>query len=411
MTTQPTTSTVSTRRNTTSAEANVAAQLGAPVQFGDTDMRDPRSVIMVCSANLTVARDFLLTLKETLNKRQTTLLALDLIQVGLNNLLCSDLATSPVSQGTPLDETKLEEIVKNAVAAQLANSTAAPTYGAIAARPPTVTPANKAPGLTPAPPKFKITVVPESGCPGINTAEDTKRLLQTRPPRDYGIRVDKIVTLKDNAILLESRCDSVLKIADSKVLKDLKLKAVPIRKRWPRMLISDVPEGTTQEQLVEELTGQNLPDSVPKNFIGKIFKQNRRTQRNTESRSSAGSANFVVEVHPAARRFYLQTGRVYTAWRSHHIRDFLEVTRCYNCQRYGHISRNCNSPTACGYCSSTEHDSNACRHRDDPQKHKCVNCLRSGAKDTAHHTAANMCPIYKHRLQDVINATLYDVDG
>ncbi|KAH0812342.1 hypothetical protein GEV33_010449 [Tenebrio molitor] len=128
------------------------------------------------------------------------------------------------------------------------------------------------------------------------------------------------------------------------------------------MLISDVPEGTTQEQLVEELTGQNLPDSVPKNFIGKIFKQNRRTQRNTESRSSAGSANFVVEVHPAARRFYLQTGRVYTAWRSHHIRDFLEVTRCYNCQRYGHISRNCNSPTACGYCSSTEHDSNACRH-------------------------------------------------
>jgi hypothetical protein len=80
-------------------------------------------------------------------------------------------------------------------------------------------------------------------------------------------------------------------------LKDLKLKAVPIRKRWLRMLISDVSEGTTQEQLVEELTGQNLPDSVPDDFIGKIFKQNRRIQRNTDSRSSAGSANFIVEVH------------------------------------------------------------------------------------------------------------------
>jgi hypothetical protein len=52
---------------------------------------------------------------------------LDLIQVGLNNLLCSDLATSAVSQRTPIDETKIEEIVKNAVAAQLANSTAATT--------------------------------------------------------------------------------------------------------------------------------------------------------------------------------------------------------------------------------------------------------------------------------------------
>jgi hypothetical protein len=193
------------------------------------------------------------------------------------------------------------------VAAQLANSTAATTYGAIAARPPTVTPVSKATVSTPAPPQLKITVVPETGCPDINTAEDTKRLLKTRAPRDYGIRVDKIVTLKDNAILLQSRCDSILKLAESKVLKDLKLKAVPIRKRWPRMLISDVSEGTTQEQLVKELTGQNLPDD----FIGKIFKQNRRIQRNTDSRSSAGSANFIVEVHPTARRFYLQTGRAY----------------------------------------------------------------------------------------------------
>jgi hypothetical protein len=261
-----------------------------------------------------------------------------------------------------------------------------------------MTPASKAPVSTPAPPKFKITVVPESGCPGINTEEDTKRLLQTRPPRDYGIRVGKIVTLKDNAILLESRRDSVLKLADSKVLKDLKLKAVPIRKRWPRMLISDVPEGTTQEQLVEELTGQNLPDSVPENFIGKIFKQNRRTQRNTES------ANFVVEVHPAARRFYLQTGRVYTTRYpgSNALLQLSPIRPHFEELQFTHC---------CGYCSSTEHDSNACRHREDSQKHKCVNCLRSGAKDTAHHTAANMCPIYKHRLQDVINATLYDVDG
>jgi hypothetical protein len=38
------------------------------------------------------------------------------------------------------------------------------------------------------------------------------------------------------------------------------------------MLIADVPASATQDQLVEELSGQNLPDSVPEQFIGKIFK-------------------------------------------------------------------------------------------------------------------------------------------
>jgi hypothetical protein len=106
-----------------------------------------------------------------------------------------------------------------------------------------------------------MTIIPEPDCPGIRTAEDTKKILQSRAPCDYGIKVDKIVAMKDNAVLLDSRCDSILKLADSQILKDLRLKAVPIKKRWPRMLIADVPASVTQYQLVETLSGQNLTDS------------------------------------------------------------------------------------------------------------------------------------------------------
>jgi hypothetical protein len=250
-----------------------------------------------------------------------------------------------------------------------------------------------------------MTVIPEPDCLGIRTAEDTKKILQSRTPRDYGIRVDKIIPLKDNAVLLESRCDSILKLSDSQILKDLRLKAVPIKKRWPRMLIADVPASVTQDQLTEELSAQNLPDSIPEQFIGKIFKHGRKASGASQSRALTDSVNYVVELHPAARKHFLQTGRVYTTWRSHPIRDFLEVTRCYNCQHYGHLSRNCKSPQACGFCSSTTHESSRCPARDNPQEHKCVNCQRSGAKNTAHHTAANVCPIFKHRLQEAINST------
>jgi hypothetical protein len=120
-----------------------------------------------------------------------------------------------MSHRSHIDENKICEIVKEAVSSQQADATAAPAYGGIAARAPTVAPAVKhVPVTTPAPPKFKITIVPEPDCLGIRTTEDTKRILKSRSNREYGIRVDKIVALKENAVLLESRCDSILKLAN-----------------------------------------------------------------------------------------------------------------------------------------------------------------------------------------------------
>ncbi|KAH0813491.1 hypothetical protein GEV33_009299 [Tenebrio molitor] len=177
MATQSSSSVICTRRNTIPGESSMPTQLATPTQFEDSDLEDPRSII-----------------------EQNTLLALDLIQRGLVALLACNFESTPSPQGSSLDEKRICDLVREAVSSQLCNTTAAPTYGAIAARDPTVAPAN------------------------------------------------------------------------SQILKDLRLKAVPIKKRWPRMLIADVPASATQDQLVEELSGQNLPDSVPEQFIGKIFK-------------------------------------------------------------------------------------------------------------------------------------------
>jgi hypothetical protein len=124
-------------------ETSVAGQLATLTQFEDSDLEDPRSIIEVCSANLTVARDFLLTLKESNAKRQNTLLALDLIQRGLVALLACKFESTPTTQGSSLDEKRICNIVREAVSSQLCNTTDAPTYGAIAARAPTLAPASK----------------------------------------------------------------------------------------------------------------------------------------------------------------------------------------------------------------------------------------------------------------------------
>jgi hypothetical protein len=140
-----------------------------------------------------------------------------------------------------------------------------------------------------------------------------------------------------------------------------------------------------------------------------MFKYGRGNRNSDRGRSDTTS--WVVELHPGARAHFIKTGRVYTTWRCHTIRDFLLVSKCFNCQCFGHIEKCCSAPQQCGYCASTDHESRNCRHREDKRAHKCANCTRSGIKDANHHTAENICPIYQHRAQEAINSTQYDVDG
>jgi hypothetical protein len=116
---KPAAASTSNRRKSVTPEVSVAAQLGTPVQFPDADMNDWRAVIKVCSANLTVTRDFIMTSKEQLGKRYCTLLALELIQKGLNSLLSNERELASNSNPPPIDEKRICEIVKSAVASQL----------------------------------------------------------------------------------------------------------------------------------------------------------------------------------------------------------------------------------------------------------------------------------------------------
>jgi hypothetical protein len=175
------------------------------------------------------------------------------------------------------------------------------------------------------------------------------------------------------------------------------------------MQIMDVPEHTTQEQLLAELSKQNLPATVSEHFTGKMFKYGCRNRGN--ERGGNDTTSWIVELHPAARAHFVKTERIYTTWRSHNIRDFLLVFRCYKCQRFGYIAKFCNSPRQCGFCASTDHESRDCEAREDKRAHKCANCTRSGIKEANHHTAESVCPIYKHHLQEAINSTNYEVNG
>lgn len=66
-----------------------------------------------------------------------------------------------------------------------------------------------------------------------------------------------------------------------------------------------------------------------------------------------------------------------------------KVTQCYNCQRWGHSSINCNLPSRCVKCTES-HAKGACERKSPDQEGspKCVNC------DGNHSANAKECPAF-----------------
>ncbi|KAJ3616475.1 hypothetical protein MTP99_003082 [Tenebrio molitor] len=105
------------------------------------------------------------------------------------------------------------------------------------------------------------------------------RFLVKQTPRPYlNIRADRVVPMRNNAVLVESRCASVLQLTQSDKLKELKLEARHLSKSWPKVQIMDIPESITKEALMDDLSRQNFSEAVPENFIGKMFKYGRKQQ-------------------------------------------------------------------------------------------------------------------------------------
>ena len=70
-----------------------------------------------------------------------------------------------------------------------------------------------------------------------------------------------------------------------------------------------------------------------------------------------------------------------------------EPTRCFNCQAFGHLARECRSPARCAICA-LPHDTRQCPEKTkDKMSYKCANCKGQ------HSAANNRCPRRKEILE------------
>jgi hypothetical protein len=99
------------------------------------------------------------------------------------------------------------------------------------------------------------------------------------------------------------------------------------------------------------------------------FEFKRRDIDGNETQS--GTKAVVIEIAPEIRRLLLIIKSIYIGFQSCRYREYLHIIRCFKCNGFGRIAKDCLFEShSCGHCGQ-DHDSKTCS-KTSPKF--CINC-------------------------------------
>jgi hypothetical protein len=160
---------------------SVTSEQQSSQQFNSEQFPHIGSVVDFCNLNLDFVEQFIQKSKEGLALRQH-------YQTSMHNIR---LAFRHMEKTANFDE-RLREIVENAIESKLKSNEErdTPTYSQIATKNP-----GNLPSLKLSRKCYKVIIKPHASLKNIKTAEDTRKILTSKSPRELNINVDKITPL------------------------------------------------------------------------------------------------------------------------------------------------------------------------------------------------------------------------
>ena len=217
--------------------------------------------------------------------------------------------------------------------------------------------------------------------------ETIKSVLKTNiNPTEMKVGIKTLKSLNDGRVLIEVGSINETNILSSNIRDkcggELEVNVPKLRK--PRIIIRNIPQDITTENLEETIRAQNPNLSIKPGEIAAKFKF--RTKR--------GDTNIVIEVGPETRNKLLQT-KLKIGWLICSVGDYLVAKRCFRCSRYNHRHQDCRGEETCPLCAGS-HSLKDCKAP--TNLHKCINCMtynRYSKKekiDENHSSLSKGCP-------------------
>ena len=220
---------------------------------------------------------------------------------------------------------------------------------------------------------------------------------------DNGIQITKSFSTSKDEIGLVVNSDQAAKtLVDKLKISAPEHKVQDLPTKTPTINVVGVPNDISKENLKHEIFQQNpiikrLHSDLSEQGEGKFVILSISKLKNNQEMSKAiiGVSNTI--------RDYIANGsndRIYLGNGTCKVYDSFHVKRCFNCQKFGHISEKCDHPFACGFCAGS-HETRNCQLKNSLSQAEacCANCKNSSVteqKENCGHSAYSTdCPIFK----------------
>lgn len=217
---------------------------------------------------------------------------------------------------------------------------------------------------------------------------------------DLGAGVSKVKSIGRNKILITTSSKKSKEKIENKIKEVNGVRTVDIKAPKLSIILKFVHSTTHLEHVPTLLYKQNekISDAYTTHEeFTKAIRYKRQIQRDNSK-----TKNVILGVEPKLYDHLMRLGRVHIGWQEIRVDNFIDVTRCYKCQSYGHIARHCTleAPiTVCSFCAEA-HKPSDCPIKQEKSKHACHNCLKIPAigklTKTPHNSLSSLCPVYLH---------------
>lgn len=168
----------------------------------------------------------------------------------------------------------------------------------------------------------------------------------------------------------------------------------------PRLRVTNIPSNIAKDSIIDELKKNN--EELNDCDVSLIPVLNRKATSKQQS-----SCDIVVEVNSATYKMLMEKQLLRLPWRECRVYEHIYVKSCYKCLGFSHIAKDCKQDQKCSKCGS--HKFSECKNRNIC----CANCRSVNEKlkvkmNTKHHAWSTDCPVYKRRIESLVNRIEYN---
>lgn len=233
-----------------------------------------------------------------------------------------------------------------------------------------------------------------------DTQDTVKDLKQNIDPVSLEIGVNRVKSTRNGRVIIECENKSALDKMEKTVKETLGTNYAVIKPKmkYPCVKIFNVSE-EDKDDIDRKIINQNKLEEQRQSFHFRIKHC---------SKVIRGTFNLILETDGQTFNQIIQEGTVRIGWKRCKITEHVNVIRCFNCCKYGHVASECKERSACPKCS-LPHEEKDCKE----EQFKCVNCVEAKRRfnidlDVNHPVWDRTCKCYIRIREEQLKKIRYE---